>query len=110
MSTPRSVDPRVHAHFTQRASRYNVSSHWVSDPEIGAFVVKLLKPKATDSLLDVACGTGQVSAVFKGKVAKVTGADITEAMFEQARPHVDALVTAAGESLPFPDATFDLVT
>ena len=104
------VDPLVHAHFTQRAARYNVSSHWVSDPEIGAFVVRLLAPKPTDSLLDVACGTGQVSMLFKGNVAKVTGVDITEAMFEQARPHVDALVLGAGESLPFPDASFDLVT
>jgi DNA gyrase subunit B len=98
------------SHFTERAARYNVSSHWVSDPEIGKFVFRQLAPKPTDSVLDVACGTGQVSAIFKGKVAKVTGADITEAMFEQARPHVDALVTAPGEALPFPDGTFDIVT
>ncbi|MFZ5480217.1 MAG: class I SAM-dependent methyltransferase [Myxococcota bacterium] len=106
MSNP--MDARTH--FTQRAARYNVSSHWVSDPEIGKFVWSKLSPRATDSVLDVACGTGQVSAIFKGRVAKVTGADITEAMFEQARPHVDELVMAPGEKLPFADGTFDIAT
>jgi DNA gyrase subunit B len=97
------------AHFTARAPRYNQSSHWCTDPELGAATFAALDPRPEHTLLDVACGTGLVSAVFKGKVAKVVGADITEAMFAQARPHVDELVVAPGEKLPFPDGTFDRV-
>lgn len=103
------IDPLVHAHFTQRAARYNISSHWVDDPELGAFTVEKLAPKPTDVLLDVACGTGLVSKHFRGHVAKIVGADITEAMFAQARPFIDELVVAPGEALPFPDGSFDLV-
>lgn len=102
-------DPHVHGHFTARAARYNISSHWVDDPELGALTAQLLDPRPTDTLLDVACGTGLVSKHFKGKVAKIVGADITEAMFEQASPYIDEMVVAAGESLPFPDASFDRV-
>ena len=109
MSPPASVDPLVHGHFTARAARYNVSSHWVDDPALGAFTVEALAPAPTDVLLDVACGTGMVSKHFVGRVARIVGADITEAMFEQARPYVNELVVAAGEALPFPDATFDRV-
>ncbi|MDP2317341.1 MAG: methyltransferase domain-containing protein [Pseudomonadota bacterium] len=109
MPNPASVDPLVRDHFTARAARYNVSSHWVTDPVLGALTVKLLDPRPTDVLLDVACGTGLVSKEFVGKVARIVGADITEAMFDQARPYVDELVVAAGESLPFADASFDRV-
>lgn len=103
------VDPLVTDHFTARAARYNRSSHWVDDAELGAFTVQALDPRRTDVLLDVACGTGLVSKHFRGKVARIVGADITEAMFEQARPYVDELVVAPGEALPFPDGTFDRV-
>lgn len=103
------VDSLVRDHFTARAARYNVSSHWVTDPVLGALTVRLLDPKPTDVLLDVACGTGLVSKEFVGKVARIVGADITEAMFDQARPYVDELLVAPGEALPFPDASFDRV-
>ena len=81
----------------------------MDDPVLGARTVELLAPKPTDVLLDVACGTGLVSKHFRGKVARIVGADITEAMFEQARPFVDERVVAQGEALPFPDASFDRV-
>lgn len=103
------IDPLVHSHFTARAARYNVSSHWVSDAELGVVTFEALAPQPEHVVLDVACGTGQVAQVFKGRVARVVGADITEAMFAQARPHVDALVVAPGEALPFEDGTFDRV-
>lgn len=103
------VDPLVLAHFTSRAPRYDRSSRWVSDPALGAAVVAALAPEPHDVLLDVACGTGQVAAAFRGTVARIVGVDVTEAMFAQARPHVDELVVAAAEELPFPDAGFDRV-
>jgi SAM-dependent methyltransferase len=103
------VDSLVLDHFTQRAARYNQSSHWVDDPVLGALTVQLSSVSPTDVVLDVACGTGMVSKHFKGKVARIVGADITSAMFEQARPYVDELVVTPGESLPFADNTFDRV-
>jgi len=103
------VSALVHSHFTARAARYNVSSHWVTDPVLAERTLAIADVKPAHRVLDVACGTGLVSQVFKGKVAKVVGADITEAMFEQARPFVDELVVTPGETLPFPDASFDRV-
>ncbi len=103
------IDPVVHAHFTARAGKYNRSSHWVDDPELGAFTVEKLAPKPTDVLLDVACGTGLVSKHFKGKVARIVGVDITTAMAEQARAYLDEFVEGPAEALPFADASFDLV-
>lgn len=104
-----SGDPRVIEHFTARAARYNVSSHWVNDDALGAFTVEALSPRPEHALLDVACGTGLVSKHFRGKVARIVGVDVTRAMFDQAAPHVDELVEAPGEALPFPSASFDLV-
>jgi SAM-dependent methyltransferase len=97
-------------HFTARAERYNRSSRWVTDPALAARILELTAPAPEHQVLDVACGTGLVSRHFKGKVARVVGADITRAMFEQARPHLDELVETPAESLPFEDNTFDIVT
>ena len=100
----------VEAHFTARAERYDRSSHWCTDPELAERVLSLLNPQSSHRSVDVACGTGLVSRWFKGRVAEVVGVDITQAMFEQARPHTDRLVVAPGENLPFEDGTFDLAT
>ncbi len=103
------VDRLVHAHFTARAERYNRSSHWVSDAELGRFTVENLAPKPTDTLLDIACGTGEVSRHFRGRVARIVGVDITPAMAAQAAGHIDEFVESPAEALPFPDGSFDLV-
>ena len=103
------IDSTVVSHFTDRAERYNRSSRWVSDPDLGAMLVRLLNPKATDSLLDVACGTGQVSTNFSGRVGRITGLDITPAMFDQADEILDEMVVSSAEGMPFADETFDLV-
>ncbi len=99
----------VKAHFTARAERYNRSSHWCTDAALRERVLGLLQPAPDAQVLDVACGTGLVSAWFHGRVGRVVGVDITEAMFAQARPFVDALVVAPGEQLPFEDDTFDII-
>jgi SAM-dependent methyltransferase len=99
----------VEAHFTARAERYDRSSSWVTDPGLRDRAWRLLSPAATDEVLDVACGTGLVSEWFKGRVARVVGADITEAMFDQARERLDELVVTPAESLPQGDGSFDIV-
>jgi ubiquinone/menaquinone biosynthesis C-methylase UbiE len=96
-------------HFTARAERYNRSSRWCTDEVLGEATLNLAQPTSASLVLDVACGTGLVSRLFHGKVARVVGVDITAAMAKQAEAHLDQFVTAPGEKLPFDDNTFDIV-
>ncbi len=105
-----SYDPTVVEHFTARAAHYDASSAWCTDAQLAARVFALTAPAADARVLDVACGTGLVSRVFKGRVAEVVGVDITPAMYAQAAPHLDSFVEGPGEALPFPDNSFDVVT
>jgi len=98
----------VVAHFTARSRRYDQSSRWCTDQALLAGLFTHLAPASDAVLLDVACGTGLVSQQFKGRVGKVVGVDLTEAMFNQGRPHVDGLVQGSAEALPFKDNAFDL--
>lgn len=96
-------------HFTARAGRYDRSSAWCTDDALAELIVKLAGPEPGDQVLDVACGTGLVSRHFTGRVARVVGLDITTDMADQARRHVDDLVIAPAETMPFPDDRFDIV-
>ena len=96
-------------HFTTRAERYNRSSNWCCDQELASVIWNVTRPLPQQRVLDVACGTGLVSRIFHGRVARVVGVDITPAMFHQARQHLDELVVAPAERLPLPDADFDVV-
>jgi len=95
-------------HFTARAERYNRSSHWCTDSVLMDKLMVLLEPGPGTRVLDVACGTGLVSRVFTAQDAEVTGLDITEAMYEQARPHLRELVVSPAEDMPFEDGVFDI--
>ena len=97
-------------HFTERADRYDRSSHWCTDTVLKERVLEILQPQSNQVLLDVACGTGLVSAWFHKKhVQKVIGVDITEAMYVQAKDRLDEFFVGAGEALPFDDDSFDIV-
>lgn len=97
-------------HFTARAGHYDRSSRWCTDPALAAATVAAVAPEAHHRMLDVACGTGLVAKHFKGKVAELVGLDLTPAMFDQARPHVDRLVAGDATALPFEDASFDRIS
>jgi ubiquinone/menaquinone biosynthesis C-methylase UbiE len=68
------------------------------------------------ALLDVACGTGRFLRFVKQAFPRlaVTGTDLSEAYLDEARDHLEpyscAFKPGQGESLPFADATFDVVT
>ena len=72
----------------------------------------------TQAILDVACGTGDVSLALREKApaARIVGLDFSQAMLDLARVKIDKvkadieLVAASAEELPFPAADFDLVT
>lgn len=68
----------------------------------------------TDTVLDVACGTGNVAITVARREASVTGLDITPAMLEEARENaaiagVDMIDWREGTAtdLPFEDDAFD---
>ena len=72
-----------------------------------------LSPGAT--LLDVACGSGQVALVAAERGLKVTGVDIATNLILAARGRAAAagldvrFDEGDAEALPYPDATFDVV-
>lgn len=61
-------------------------------------------------VLDVACGTGRFSRLFRSEGSRVVGIDLSRAMLDQARSRDsgDAYVQASAFSLPFRDGTFDI--
>jgi len=67
------------------------------------------------SLLDVACGSGQVGLIAARRGARVTGVDIATNAIQAARGRATAEGLDArfdegdAEALPYPDASFDLV-
>jgi SAM-dependent methyltransferase len=70
-----------------------------------------------DTVLDVACGPGLVVCAFARVVAHATGIDITPAMLDRARQlqqekGLTNVTWKQGDvmSLPFPDASFSIVT
>ncbi len=77
-------------------------------------------PKGELSILDLACGTGDVAIeiVRRRPQARVAGADLSPPMLTAAKPKVvkwkmdDAitLTAASGEELPYADGVFDGVT
>ncbi|HBO35654.1 MAG TPA: hypothetical protein DD633_03625 [Sphaerochaeta sp.] len=65
------------------------------------------------SILDVGCGTGYFTRRFaEDQDGRVVGMDPDERMIAFAGEHAyasDTYVVAAGESIPFPDGSFDYV-
>ncbi|MER5174245.1 MAG: class I SAM-dependent methyltransferase [Candidatus Nitrosocosmicus sp.] len=79
-------------------------------------VLKLGEPKQSDTVLDIACGSGIVSCEFAKMVSHVTGIDLTPAMIEQAKvlqheKHLDNITWKIGDvsDLPFKDNSFSIV-
>ena len=68
---------------------------------------------ASDAVLDVACGTGNVALPCAALGARVTGLDLTPSLLDVARsrPGGDGVEWVEGdaEALPFADASFDRV-
>ncbi len=74
---------------------------------------RMLALEVTDTLLDSGCGDGFWTARFARHCAHVTGVDPGKQALEYARTlhssHNIKYVCGVGESLPFPDRTFDKV-
>jgi SAM-dependent methyltransferase len=78
--------------------------------EYGRDLLQLLAPRSGEKILDLGCGTGQLTAEIARTGAQVTGADNSATMIEQARHNFPQLPfeLADARSLPFPQQ-FDAV-
>jgi ubiquinone/menaquinone biosynthesis C-methylase UbiE len=106
----------VRKYFTQTAAAF--SKFAVRDTaDVLAEKVEFVKPQATDVVLDVACGPGAFVLAIAPRVAFARGIDLTMEMLRQAREFQFgrmlsnvAFDCGEAEQLPYPDASFDIVS
>jgi demethylmenaquinone methyltransferase/2-methoxy-6-polyprenyl-1,4-benzoquinol methylase len=102
--------------FSSIAKRYRTVNHLLSgglDFYWRAIAVRMIRTWRPASVLDVATGSGDLAlAVGRGcPDCRVVGADFCRPMLDVAQANGMAeLVEADGMSLPFADASFDVVT
>jgi ubiquinone/menaquinone biosynthesis C-methylase UbiE len=86
---------------------------------MAAEIIRLIKPKATDVILDVASGTGEPALTIATMVTegKVVATDLAEGMLEVAKENAARrgiknfeVVVCDVSELPFPDNSFDAVS
>jgi SAM-dependent methyltransferase len=98
---------------TWMAGDYDLFSRYM-EPGAREFHERIGVPSGA-SLLDVACGSGQLALIAARAGAKVTGVDIASNLIQKARERAAAEGLDArfeegdAEALPFPDASFDFV-
>jgi demethylmenaquinone methyltransferase/2-methoxy-6-polyprenyl-1,4-benzoquinol methylase len=108
--------------FSGIAGRYDFLNHLLSgnvDQSWRRIAVRALKPSLVEGarVLDVACGTGDLSLVLaEAGAARVVGLDFCRPMLEVARRKAEAdsraipFVEGDALRLPFADETFDAAT
>lgn len=93
------------------APTYDTKEKYLNSFDKGR-VAALLGDVKDRVLLDVGAGTGRISVIMAQKGAQVTGVDVSPEIVKvlaRKNRHITALVADA-ESLPFSDASFDIVT
>lgn len=108
---------RIQAMFGSIAPVYDLLNHLFSlniDTAWRRFAVRTALRPSDRRILDVACGTGDLTAALRRAAAPdalVAGADFCEPMLRIARrKRIGPVLLADGLALPFADATFDLLT
>ncbi|HVS80182.1 MAG TPA: bifunctional demethylmenaquinone methyltransferase/2-methoxy-6-polyprenyl-1,4-benzoquinol methylase UbiE [Pyrinomonadaceae bacterium] len=117
-NSPEDHARRVREMFAQISPRYDLLNHLLSANIDGRWrraVIRKLRPllPANAQLLDVACGTGDLSiALFEKTGAQVIGLDFCRPMLELAARKAPQLRFVEGDALqlPFAEASFDAVT
>ncbi len=125
--TPTTKHQYVRQLFSTIANRYDIATvilsygcdrRWkrlLANDAIGALGARC-GSGASVRALDLACGTGDITAELSTRGAAVVGLDVTPRMVEIARDKVgrkaDMCLFLVGDmmALPFPDGHFDLVT
>jgi ubiquinone/menaquinone biosynthesis C-methylase UbiE len=113
--------PKTAGRVLHRARWYDLFGRVISpgrDKAIREQLTELAAPAAGEKVLDVGCGTGTLAIAIKSRVGagEVHGIDASPEMIQVAQEKsakdgsdIDFRV-ALIEALPFPDASFDLVT
>src|SRR5947207_9052577 len=116
--TPEDHARRVREMFARISPRYDLLNHLLSaniDIRWRRRVVRRLSSLITANaqVLDVGCGTGDLSIeLFEKTAARVIGIDFCRPMLQLAKQKAPRLKFIEGDALklPFADATFDGVT
>jgi SAM-dependent methyltransferase len=102
--------------FTRQAVPFATAPS-IKDEAALKLVVELSGAGPEDTVLDVACGPGLIVVAFARVVKHATGIDLTPAMLERARAYateqgVTNVTWQQGDvlPLPYPDASFSIVT
>jgi SAM-dependent methyltransferase len=100
------MNPREYEAWYQTAR-----GSWIADREFD-LMMRLLKPPAGATLLDIGCGTGHFSRRFAAAGLRVTGLDPDPAMLDYARRLGGGVsyLLGTGTALPFDDNAYDHVT
>jgi demethylmenaquinone methyltransferase / 2-methoxy-6-polyprenyl-1,4-benzoquinol methylase len=106
------------AHARRLFAGIALSYEWVAtllslgqDPRWRRALVATVRATSEDRVLDVATGTGMVARALAARYGcRVVGLDQSPDMLAAGLADGHPLVTAQGERLPFPDASFDHVT
>ncbi len=101
--------------FTRQAAPFSNAGP-IADAAALEMLVAAARPRADDTVLDVACGGGLLVCAFAPHVRHATGIDLTPAMLDRARRlAAEKGVTNVGwregdvDPLPYPDGAFDIV-
>ncbi len=108
--------PSVERFFAQHAEGYSRSQSHAHGSDLDA-LLKALRPRKSDSVLDVATGTGFTAVALAPLVKHVVGVDLTSEMLAQAKQFARSqgvmnvtFETGDAQSLKYPDSSFDVVT
>jgi ubiquinone/menaquinone biosynthesis C-methylase UbiE len=105
----------VKKQFNKQAQRF---SDWAVTKNLEYLkgITEFVAPNPEDTLLDVACGTGEFAFFISPKLKHVTGIDVSDKMIEIARKQKQALniektdfKIAEVSRIPFPEDSFDIV-
>jgi SAM-dependent methyltransferase len=113
METAQAEQLKERARATWAAGDYDAVVDYIWSA--GGRVVELAEIGEDETVLDVACGTGNAAIQAAQRGARVTGVDLTPELFEGARRRAAEagveleLVEGDAEALPFADASFGVV-
>lgn len=106
-------DAEIQDQFTRQAKPF-LERHGRGKDALLELMAECAEVRATDVLLDIACGPGIISCYFAERVRRVVGLDAVPAMLEQARrlqaeKRLENVEWRLGQSteLPFEDGSFD---